>query len=58
LGFNLGNSSSPIADLRAKYKTQLEVIKSMGIDDEPRAINALEKSKGNVDHAIAILFGD
>jgi len=46
------------ADLMVKYKAQLEMIRSMGVSDDNKSLAALERSKGNVDHALAIIFGD
>jgi len=49
----------PAVVLKVLYADQLALIKSMGItDDDAKALSALDRARGNVDHAVAIIFGD
>jgi len=49
----------PAVVLKELYANQLALIKSMGItDDDAKALSALDRARGNVDHAVAIIFGD
>jgi len=46
-------------DLKVKYADQMALIRSMGItDDESKALSALDRARGNIDHAVALIFGD
>jgi len=42
--------------LRERYAVELEAIRAMGIEDDEKTLNALERARGNVDHAVAIIF--
>ena len=58
MGFMIVDSTPDLYTFWFNFQAQLEQLRDMGIEDEAAARNALQVTNGNLEAAIALLFGD